>query len=202
MRKIITLTGPSCSGKTTLLSDLVANHGFNDLVSTTTRPRRANEVEGVDYYFVDNDSFKALVDSAKDKLVEHVYFSGNNYYYGVTTDELKRKLAADQPVIAIVEPTGVLSFKRVAYQLGVEFASIYVDVDLDVAINRMNDRDGDSSSIEQRLANLKEKEIHWLKQFDYDFVVDRYGDDNDDQVAQEVIDFITARESLVFNGFV
>lgn len=49
-RTLVTLTGPSCTGKSTVARKLV-ELGFVELISTTTRTPRQGEVEGVHYYF-------------------------------------------------------------------------------------------------------------------------------------------------------
>lgn len=54
---IVTITGPSCAGKTTLADQLVKEHDFVRLITTTTRPSRVGERLGVDYHFVTHDEF-------------------------------------------------------------------------------------------------------------------------------------------------
>lgn len=52
------LIGMSASGKDAILRELVANHGFCEIVTTTTRPMRKGEVNGKDYNFISRKEFE------------------------------------------------------------------------------------------------------------------------------------------------
>ena len=60
MKQIVTLTGPSLSGKTTLMRRLQSLGGFKEIISHTTRPIRAKEANGVDYHFVTEQEFDSI----------------------------------------------------------------------------------------------------------------------------------------------
>lgn len=80
--KIFVISGPSGSGKTTLLSNLIKDRKISKLLvkscSFTTRPRRPQEREGKDYFFVSRDEFKRLLKAKK--ILEWTRYLG--YYYG------------------------------------------------------------------------------------------------------------------------
>ena len=59
---IIVLLGASGSGKSTLEHELATHHGFEKIISYTTRQPRESEENGKDYYFVDNDTFNEILD--------------------------------------------------------------------------------------------------------------------------------------------
>ena len=92
MHRRIVITGPTCSGKTTLA------HKFEDLGyirmrTYTTRPPRDGEVDGVDYHFVDDHRFSHLKDTGYfDDVTEYQTIRGNwryglpNMYKMVTAD--------------------------------------------------------------------------------------------------------------------
>lgn len=61
MIKILILVGVTCSGKTRVGDELVKKHGFEKLVTYTTRPPRPKEKDGVDYYFISRDEFSEKV---------------------------------------------------------------------------------------------------------------------------------------------
>ena len=98
---IVTLTGPSCAGKSTLEKMLV-RLGFSNAISTTTRPMRAGDVNGEAYYFVTRENFEFGL--ALDEFVENVEFGGN--YYGLTVAEVKRLEALGKPIVVVCEPIG------------------------------------------------------------------------------------------------
>lgn len=54
---ITIIVGKSCSGKDTTMSELVNNFNFNPIISTTTRPKRDSETDGVEYNFTDTETF-------------------------------------------------------------------------------------------------------------------------------------------------
>jgi guanylate kinase len=76
---LLILSAPSGAGKTTLAHMLLREFGENALfsVSTTTRPPRGREVDKVDYHFVDQDTFKAMVD--RGEFVEWAEVHGQWY---------------------------------------------------------------------------------------------------------------------------
>jgi len=76
-KRVIIITGPSGSGKSELEKNLVENGFGEKAVSTTTRPLRTGEVEGVHYHTVSKANFINIVKSKG--FVEHVQFNGNDY---------------------------------------------------------------------------------------------------------------------------
>jgi len=103
----VTITGPSGCGKTYTVQCLVKGGFGVEAVSTTTRPPRENECEGVSYYFRNEEEFLAIRDD--DGMYECVNFNGN--WYGIEKREVNRKVA-NFPTFLIVEPDGVLHMQR------------------------------------------------------------------------------------------
>lgn len=78
MPLVVVITGPSGVGKGTLIGALRDRVGGLRLsVSATTRPPRAGEVDGVDYFFMDRDRFARLVEEGA--FVEHADYAGERY---------------------------------------------------------------------------------------------------------------------------
>lgn len=120
---ILTLTGPSCSGKTTLLNALVADHGFQSIVSHTTRPMRPGEVEGKDYHFISDDHFdNKLVEL---DFIESITFNGSSY--GVSLAELEAVEKAGKKAVLIVEPNGLIQMlKFISNKKNIAIKSVYI----------------------------------------------------------------------------
>lgn len=135
MKTIATITGPTCSGKDHFLRYL-REQGHKKLVSTTTRPKRPNEIEGEDYYFILAHQHEELVEL--DAFSQTVELSG--YKYGVTFDEIKCKLAEDDVAFVIVEPGGVHQYDRIAKELGYRRLKIFVDTHPTVLDQRILER--------------------------------------------------------------
>ena len=109
---IVTITGPSGSGKT-VLSKMLSDT-FEPLVSTTTRAPRQGEVEGVDYYFVDEATFQDHLD--KGLLMENVNYNG--VMYGVSVAEANRAFSLGRPAVLVAEPHGVEQITKFCQENG------------------------------------------------------------------------------------
>ena len=105
--QLIILVGPAGSGKTTLAHRLISEEptrrGFS--VSHTTRPIRANEVDGRDYHFVDRQRFEALID--EDAFVEWATVHGN--YYGTSRQEVLRHVSAGSDLFFDIDIQGAVN---------------------------------------------------------------------------------------------
>jgi guanylate kinase len=85
-KKLIVLCGKSASGKDSLMKEVIKRHGsiFHSITSYTTRARRDNEVEGVDYFFIDKQEMAEKI--ASGVMLEVVEFNG--WFYGTSIDSL------------------------------------------------------------------------------------------------------------------
>ena len=92
---MIILAGPSASGKTATCLYLQEHYGIKKVVTHTTRSKREGEEEGVDYHFVDDDTFNNMVKN--DEFIEHIHYNGNQY--GTSKKEVK----LDKPLEPIAE---------------------------------------------------------------------------------------------------
>ena len=109
--KIIIIAAPSGAGKTSvvhhLLKSLPQRLGFS--VSCATRSPRANEKNGVDYYFISADEFKQRIE--KDEFAEwEMVYEGK--YYGTLRSELTRIWDAQKVPLLDVDVKGGLAVKR------------------------------------------------------------------------------------------
>jgi guanylate kinase len=77
-------------------------------VSATTRPRRRGEREGVDYHFLDRQTFQAQVDA--DDFLEYVVYAG--HLYGTLKSEIDAPLAAGISVVVEIELNGARAIRR------------------------------------------------------------------------------------------
>jgi guanylate kinase len=84
MNKIYALFGKSCSGKSSIES-ILSQNGFHKATSYTTRPPRNNERDGVDYYFIDNQTFENM--RFNNEFVEYRNYK-ERWYYGLTKKEI------------------------------------------------------------------------------------------------------------------
>jgi len=103
---LIIIVGRSGTGKSSLVRSFERrNPGYaKAIITTTTRPMRAGEVNGVNYHFVIKQDFERMI--TEDKLVEYVEYQG--YYYGTTKDEFDYS----RTNIVVVEPVGLENIRN------------------------------------------------------------------------------------------
>src|SRR5688572_6620771 len=107
---LIVISAPSGAGKLTLLNKVRESQAgsFVTTVSATTRPPRAGEVEGQDYYFLTREDFEAKRNA--DEFVEWAEVHGN--LYGTLYSELDRCLDTGKDVILELDVQGMESLKE------------------------------------------------------------------------------------------
>jgi len=202
MKRITTLTGPSCSGKSTLEA-MMAERGCLKAISTTTRSPRAGEVNGKDYYFVSQDEFAAMRDAGA--FVEYVQFG--EHWYGMSTDELLRLFAIGDHVVIVCEPIGAKQiYQYFKHNASFKLVQVFIDNAKSVINQRFLKRFGDDlvkalvkgdfshqKVIEdgaKRMAIMTTTEQKWISDaympegdFRYSLVVSSFTEDNCDSVA-------------------
>lgn len=105
---IIAICGKSAAGKDYLAKQLYyllnkKKYKCNYIVSDTSRPRRINEKDGVDYNFLTEDNFCSKIN--KENYLEYSYF--NNWYYGTSKDTIK-----DGINVGVFNPEGIKSLSK------------------------------------------------------------------------------------------
>ncbi|VEU81148.1 guanylate kinase [Haploplasma axanthum] len=107
---LVIISGPSGVGKGTVRRALFnkPNHNLVYSVSMTTRKPRPGEVDGVDYYFVDRETFEKRI--AEGKFLEWAEFVGN--YYGTPKDIIDEELAEGKEVVLEIEVDGALQIRK------------------------------------------------------------------------------------------
>lgn len=132
---IVTLTGPSASGKSTLERMLV-ERGLQRVISHTTRAPRSGEVDGVDYHFVTEEQFKLL--HARGEFLETAEFA--NARYGASATEFKSIFEHGGVALVVVEPKGRRQIVETARAHGWETFTIFIDGMRDLLTSRLVDR--------------------------------------------------------------
>ncbi len=165
--RILILSGPSGSGKSTLCK--VLQEHFSDIyfsISTTTRLPRSGERDGVEYYFVDEQTF--IEDIKQGAFLE--WAQVHNNYYGTSRLPVQRALEEGKLVVFDVDVQGHHSIKEHYKDLA---RSVFITTkSKEILRERLQSRQTDSmGNIELRLLHAY-NEMQYLPHFDYLIVND------------------------------
>lgn len=179
---LIVISGPSGSGKGTIIKEVLKK--IPDLIysiSYTTRPKREGEIDGKDYFFIDNDKFKELI--KKDFFLEwaKVY----DYYYGTNKDFVLERLNEGKDIILEIEIQGAKKIKEIYNKRSTVFIFI-VPPDFNELKKRiLNRKRGESEEEINKRMDFAKKEIEESKNYDYLIINDNIG-----KAAKKIIDII------------
>jgi guanylate kinase len=145
-RALYLLLGASGTGKTTL-AQYLKEWSIPELISHTTRSMRQGETEGVTYYFVTKEEFKAI------PMIEDTVYNGN--FYGTSIAEVDRVLFDNNSAFAIVDRHGIEQFQAIYGDL---VKVIYIWLDPYDAEQRMKQRGDSQEEITKRLRHAFEED--------------------------------------------
>lgn len=173
---IFVLVGPGGAGKNALMRAAIAQvPGLTQLATATTRPRRNDELEGREHYFMDTESFRQLI--AEDALLEWQEVTPNKFY-GIVRDRVETKLAEGHLLMADIEVLGA-RILRESYPDDVVL--IFVTVPGETEEDRLNllrqrmsnpDRNEAQSLIDTRIDRARTLELPFEEFCDYSIVND------------------------------
>jgi len=159
---VLVLSGPSGAGKSTLLKKIIDDIGecyFS--ISTTTRPIRDKEVDGVDYHFVEEKEFKKDIDD--DMFLEYANVHGN--YYGTSIRPVRKALKEGKLVIFDIDVQGNAV---VAKRLGDITTSVFISPPTLSALKyRLEARKTDTQAVIDARLKMAKKEIQRISEYDY-----------------------------------
>ena len=172
--RLFVIAAPSGAGKTTLVHALVTRHPeLRFSISYTTRSKRRNEADGVDYLFVDKDEFTRLRDAGE--LLEYAKVFDN--YYGTSREQVSQHLDAGHNVVLEIDWQGAEQVRESMPECITIFIMPPSVAELE---RRLRSRRTDSDRvINRRLRDALSDMSHWG---DFDYVV--INDDLETAVAE------------------
>jgi len=188
---MIVLSSPSGAGKTTLTKLLSKNEEYLISVSHTTRKPRVNEIHSKDYYFVNDNEFKSLIN--KNEFLEHAKVF--NHLYGTSKSYVFKSLDKGKNVIFDIDWQGTKQIKeqKLKYKLITFFI---LPPSKKVLFERLSNRDmQDKLIVDQRMKQFSKDVLHWT---DYDYVVIN---DNLEKCFKEVNNLIKSEIDQKTNSY-
>ncbi len=158
---LIVISGPSGAGKDTVMQRMKERGlPFHFVVTATTRPKRANEIHGRDYWFVSKEQFARMID--EDELIEHAIVYGD--YKGIPKQQVREALASGMDVVMRLDVQGAETVRRLAHEALLIFITTGSEEEL---VHRLETRKTETAdSLALRIATAR-KELKRVEAFDY-----------------------------------
>lgn len=157
---LLIISGPSGSGKGTIVERLVDDLGYRVSISATTRNPRPNEENGVHYFFKTKKEFEKMIEAGE--LLEHACFCDN--YYGTPKEYVERQLGEGNNIILEIEVQGALQVKK-KYNDAVLIFTMPPTI-AELRRRLVNRGTEDMETIDKRIKRAEE-ELEYLPQYDY-----------------------------------
>ena len=160
--KLVIFSAPSGAGKTTIVRALlkdIPNLKFS--VSAASRPKRPNEIDGKDYYFIPVEEFRRKIENDEFLEWEEVY---ENNFYGTLKSEVDRIWKSGNHVIFDVDVVGGLNIKK---YYGERALAIFVmPPSVEELEKRLRNRSTESETDMKRRIEKARYEMTFASQFD------------------------------------
>lgn len=183
--KLVIISGPSGTGKTTIVKYLLdsgLNLSFS--VSATTRPSRANEKNGTDYFFLSVEEFREKIEKGEFVEWEEVY---PDILYGTFKSEMERIWSGGCHVLFDVDVRGAINLKKIYGNMAI--ALFIMPPSVEELAKRLGKRASESDDkIRMRVAKAEE-EMMLSNQFDT-IIVNKMIDVAREEALQMVSSFL------------
>ncbi len=162
MKKLIIVTAPSGSGKTTIVRHILSKYDeLSFSISATTRDKRPHEKDGRDYYFFTVEKFKELIDTNAFVEWEEVY---PNQYYGTLRAEIERLWKEGKQIVFDVDVKGAVSIKKAFPK---ESLALFIKVpSIEVLKERLQKRKTETAASLQKRLKRATAEMKYENKFD------------------------------------
>lgn len=168
-KKLIVIAAPSGAGKTSIVKKLLKldylNLDFS--ISLTTRRKRKNETDGIDYYFTSTDDFKQKINNSELIEWEEVY---KGVFYGTLNSEINRINENNRNIIFDIDVEGGVNIKK---RFKDNCVSIFIKPpSLDELSLRLKKRNTDSDESLKLRIEKSSKELVFEKKYDFTVIND------------------------------
>ena len=188
---LVVISGPSGVGKDAAIAELKSrDKPWHFVVTATTRAPRPGEQDGVDYIFLDTDSFQEMREQGQ--LLESAEYAGR--WYGVPRSQVQNALAAGKDVFLKIEVQGADTIRQLAP--GALFIFL-APASLEELAGRLAQRRTEDAQETERRLQIARQELAQVDRYDYR-VINRDG--GLEQAVAEIEAIITAEKCRVNPG--
>lgn len=177
------LSSPSGAGKTTITRALLKNNPDVMIsISATTRPRRSGEVHGQDYYFVEPDEFRSMVENGE--MLEHAKVFEN--YYGTPAEPVQTALSNGKDVLFDIDWQGTQQLREAASD---DLVTVFIlPPSRDALEKRLRTRSIDTMESEDDIRHRMSKAAAEMSHYsEYDYVIINENVDDAIESAQRIL---------------
>ncbi len=159
---VLVVSAPSGAGKTTLCQKLLAaDPEISFSVSYTTRKPRPREKNGVDYFFVDQDTFEKMIEEGAFLEWAKVY----DYYYGTAKAQVEEAISQGRDILLDIDVQGAFQVRE---KLGRDAVLVFIlPPSLTELERRLRSRGTEDEETIKRRLSFARQEIARAKEFDY-----------------------------------
>ena len=184
----IVISGPSGTGKTSVIKELCEGDTTLEFsISATTRPPRSDEINGVEYHFLDQTEFEDLID--RDGFLEWVKYG--RHYYGTLKSTVESTIEKGKDLILEIDVHGAMKVK----DIGIRCTSIFLlPPSLESLEKRLRNRKTESDSELQRRLLTAKSEFDYVKDYNY-FIVNP--DHNVKEAVTQIRNIISAERCRI-----
>lgn len=188
----LVISGPSGAGKTSVVEWLLrSDPGLVLSVSCTTRARRGNEVEGIDYFYVTPEDFAARRD--RDEFCEWALVHGN--FYATPRSFLDRKIGEGKIVVLDIDVQGAMQIRDSREDAVLVFL---MPPSLAALEERLRGRHTDSEEVIERRLAAARREMKTAPEYDYLVVNHELGDTQ--EAVRAIVEAERARAQRVLGS--
>jgi guanylate kinase len=185
---LIVISGPSGAGKDTVIQRMKERElPFHFVITATTRPPRADEVHGVNYFFLSKDQFAEMIEQSQ--LMEYAIVY--DHHKGIPKEQVRQALASGIDVVMRLDVQGAATVRKLAPEALLIFITTRSEAEM---IRRLEKRMTETlEGLKLRIASAHQ-EMQRLDEFDYVVV---NADDHLDETVDAILAIITAEHHRV-----
>lgn len=185
--RIVVLSGPSGTGKSTIVNRLAAQRGIKLIkaISATTRPPRNQEQDGVDYYFLTKEEFLRRRDA--NEFVECFEVHGSGNWYGTLKSEVRRAHEAGGWAMLEIDVQGAMHVVAQYPEAVTIFIRTASEADFE---RRLRARGTESEEVIQRRLQTARRELEMADRYRYQVI-----NDDLDRATAEIVQILKGVEA-------